>query len=399
MIKILMVCYGGGHSKIIEKVYRKIKDELESEIEIEILALTSAFREFKIKGIPCKSLLDYNFKIKNKSKMKKYIPEYEKGFSISEEEHKLYNLLGIVDLFERIPNFDEVIKKFGRSCYLPLSAAKEIIKVENPDLIITTSSPRLEKAMLIVGKEKKIPTIQIEDLFSTIRESEEKLFQITKCEEYINYYGKYIFTLNEISKKNILKRGIKEDQIRITGNPNFETEKKEIQKEIQNLIQLKFKKRVLFLSQQTKNFEVILKEIQRISKEKKEILFLIKLHPNQNINVIETNNFKVYNENLVDLIKISNLVITEFSTAGLESLLLKKRLLVIQLSEENKDVIPFNTFDNLKIVKDILDLESDIDLEIEKKYVKTEKSFFQVDNSIETIFLEIKKILLKENLL
>ena len=59
----------------------------------------------------------------------------------------------------------EDYKKIGRQSFLPINTIKKILDYENIDLLITTNSPRFEKASLFASKELNIKSIQIIDLF------------------------------------------------------------------------------------------------------------------------------------------------------------------------------------------------------------------------------------------
>ena len=56
--KVLMVCYGGGHVRIINNIYRILKQE--KNIKIVILALTKAQEFLEEKKVEYMTLKKYN---------------------------------------------------------------------------------------------------------------------------------------------------------------------------------------------------------------------------------------------------------------------------------------------------------------------------------------------------
>ena len=155
MKKIFMTCYGGGHAEIIKEVYKNLINI--PDIEITILALTTSKYKFEQERIPYKVITDYYNKEEDEEIYKlgkEFCIKNNIDTSIGEDETYLYHGY---PLFEQEKKYgkkkvEEGFKKYGRGIFLPLQFMKKILQLEEPNLVVTTNSPRYEKAALIVAK-------------------------------------------------------------------------------------------------------------------------------------------------------------------------------------------------------------------------------------------------------
>ncbi|MEH7383523.1 CDP-glycerol glycerophosphotransferase family protein [Bacillus sp. JJ1533] len=403
MHKILLVCYGGGHARIIEKVYQKLSET--TNFKIEILAFTAAVPYFKNKNIKIKTILDYEIKTdegKNKQEIESLIPVYKDNALMTKEEHYKYNYLSIYDLLESFSynKVKNLIQKFGRRVYLPKNTMKQILMIEKPSLLITTSSPRMEKAALISAKKLGIRSVSIEDLFGKVRKIDLEIDEEIGTNEYSRTFGDNIFVMNNLGKQNLLNLGIDEERIVITGNPNFDDlinfnniEKINQLKSNMNIPEDKTK--IIYLAQQTDYVDQIMSRLKEIIKNNNFYL-IVKLHPNQGVFHINEKNILVVKDNLYDYISMVDLAITEYSTTGLEALLLKKKLISIQLSNEFNEVIPFRNLGNTTVINSIDDLEETLIHSLNQVYKETPENFKQPFNATDKIINVLIKITQEE---
>lgn len=396
MKKIFMVSYGGGHSKILIEIYKKIKEEI-SNIEVVYLGMTTSKQNLLEEKINFKTLEDYDMvlrkEIENKFSLEEFEIEYKFNEFVSESEHELYNNICLKELLEKYDKkyVKKLLLTYGKRIYLPINNMKRILEFEKPDLIITTNAPRFERAALIAGKELKIPTMSIEDLYGEPNEIDIEIDFKLKKNYYSKTFGEYICVIDEIAKKKIEEQIFEKNKIYITGNPNFD---KLVRKKAEKFeIKKNNKKKILYLAQQTEYFYEIISEIERIALKKNEFIFEIKLHPNQKINLQKTNNFLVKDGKLEDIILNSDLVITEYSTSGIEALILQKKVLSLQLDLKRKCPIPFEKFANTLVVKRIEDLENYIEKFISEKFDYKKDNFNNLNIATKKILQIILKIL------
>ena len=224
MNKIFMTCYGGGHAEIIKELYKNLVNILDTEITI--LALTTSKYKFEQEKIPYKLITDYYDETKDKD-----IYELGKQFciknnidtSIGAEETYLYHGYALYELEKKYSKekIKEGFRELGRPIFLPIQFMERVLKSENPNLVITTNSPRYEKATLIAAKNLDITSLSIEDLFgkddSEVTVVLEKFFN---DQLYQKVYGDYVCVLSEITKKNLNHEKI--NKVFVTGNPSFD---------------------------------------------------------------------------------------------------------------------------------------------------------------------------------
>ena len=224
---------------------------------------------------------------------------------------------------------------------------ERVLKNENPDLVITTNSPRYEKATLIAAKNLDIVSLSIEDLFGV--EYKQLTVDAAFFFKNLNYntiYGNYLCILTDEVKKNLNTDKI--DKVFITGNPAFDKTIKYFNNINKNVIENNIKT-ICFLTQNhPEKLEILEKLIEIIEKEDFDLI--IKIHPNENkeeyskiVQNLTRNKNKVFieTENLYENILKSDIVLTVNSTAALEAAILGKPI----VAKKNRDV----PFEKIKI--------------------------------------------------
>ena len=343
MKKIFIVCYGGGHARIIKSVY----DELikNKNLNIKILALTEAQRYLTSFNIPCQTIEKYHKIIKDHEAEKigeKIIEELNLNFN--DKESILYYGYSFKELIEKYgkEKATEGYLKFGRRSFLPLNFMKKILRYENPSLIITTNAPRMEKAALIASKELGIKSISIEDLFGEESEINIEMEKYFESNYYRSQYGNYVCVFSDRVKEKLENKT--NSKILVTGNPNFDQIIK-MKNKIQKLGIDKKYYVITFLSQPYQDQGKYIEKILEILRKNKNYFVIFKFHPTEDIKNYtfifdkynELNNrYLLLQDRLYESIKTADLVITRNSTSGIEATLLDKKV----IGEKNK-AIPF----------------------------------------------------------
>lgn len=336
MKKIFMVCYGGGHVKIIKNIYLELIKE--KEIEIVLLALTGAQKYLSELNIPYMTIEKY-YNIFQDKEIKNIGEKILKELNINFEdtESKLYYGYSFKELIEKygIEKSIQGYKEFERRIFLPINFMNKVLKYEKPDLVITTNAPRMEKAALIASKELGIKSISVEDLFGVEQEINEKIEKFFQSNNYRDKYGNYVCVLSEEVKKFLENKT--DSKVIVTGNPNFDDVYKYKEKKLfinENM------RRLCYLSQKTDlNKKIFIKLLELLENKIIDIL-IVKIHPNEDKNIYKDilrkyeylKNKLFFENNLYEAILKSNLVITEFSTAGIEAAILGREI----ISRKNK---------------------------------------------------------------
>lgn len=392
MKKIFFVTYGGGHVNTLLPVIKLIKKE--KLYDCEILALTTSTKIFDKNNIEYKTLKDYVTEEEiniGKSIAKDF---HMDGKGISYEDTVAYYGVGYSNLRDKYgeEKAKNILTKEGRKSFLPIKTMKRIIKKIKPDVVVTTSSPRVEEATIRAACELNIPSIRIEQFFAA-REC--------KLPKEVIYC-----VMDELTQKTLLNRGVKKENINITGQPAFD-ELAELKKDKDSEFRKKYdisdkNKVVLFAGQNTVDKKEILNRLLRIEKTNDDITLILKPHPNEDIEVyhelISNNDSSaiIIKDDLHLLIMESDLVIIEFSTVGLETIFLNKDLITINITGQ-EDIVPYAKSGAAISVNDLNELEgrirdlltnNDITLQLHngrKKYKNDGKASERVVNIISNV--------------
>ncbi|MGI9316184.1 MAG: hypothetical protein ACR2QW_02530, partial [bacterium] len=166
--KILGVAYGGGHANIVIPVLKELNRR---GITTQFLALTSAGPQAKRAGLSYKSFVDFKHLVDSQkagqlgSKLAAKMHNPKIGISFDETVY----YLGI-NLLENIETLGEdrameVLDLVGRHSFMAVEFLKKVITEEQCTHILTTNSPRSEKASLVAAQQLGLTSFKVEDLY------------------------------------------------------------------------------------------------------------------------------------------------------------------------------------------------------------------------------------------
>lgn len=358
---IFLVCYGGGHINIIEPIV----DELikNKNYNVKLLALTTAYLKVKDKYDKniLKSISDYlflfdeNIDVIFQNALKIFDENYNSSMGLSKIDILSYLGFSYSEAIEKLGEEKayEEYEKIGRQSFLPINTIKKILDYEKVDLLITTNSPRFEKASLIAAKELNIKSIQIEDLFG---------------DGLLEQNATYTIVMNELIKDKLIEKGFDKNTIFPLGQPAIEKTIREIQSININDFDLKNKnnnkKNLVYFSQPPIKFDKdkrisgqvgyeelnfnLFEILNRLS-EKYNIYF--RIHPNEKYKDYKTYFEKytniVYLNNMFDLsetIALSHVVVTPYSTVAIEAICCNKS--VFTYKADFSDAYPIEIYKN-----------------------------------------------------
>jgi hypothetical protein len=234
--KILGVAYGGGHANMVIPVLQELETMGFATV---LLAMTGAIPQAEAAGINYRSYKDYRhlsdhdraFELGKPLAEKMHNPEL--GIPIEESIYYLgINLLEIQAAFGR-STADKMFEKVGRQAFFPVGFIKSILEAESPNVVVTTNSPRTEKAALVAASQMNLRSVRIEDLYGVPAESRRQV-QLLGPDLYERTLAKTSISPSRIcvscdfTKKNMEKFsrewGIAElgpERIVVTGQPAF----------------------------------------------------------------------------------------------------------------------------------------------------------------------------------
>jgi len=165
MKNILFVSYGGGHVTNLLPVYKELcKFPLINPI---FLALTTAQNYLKQQNVNYIGYKDFPLTLPEENcEIAVAFLKNLQNQSVDYEESLAYLGWNMWDL-EKQHGKDKALEKyaeFGRACFYPINFMKMFLKTYSIDLVVTTSAPRSEKAVIDAARELKIPSVCVPDI-------------------------------------------------------------------------------------------------------------------------------------------------------------------------------------------------------------------------------------------
>jgi len=288
------------------------------------LGLTTASNSLKKHNIPYIGFKDIieNSDIDAKLVGEELAGSFKDTLIVDYEETIAYLGLSFIDLVNRFGIESAKIKysQEGRNSFLPLTIMERFLVKINPDLVVTTNSPRTEKAVLLEARKLSIPSICIVDLFDS-REIEDRIGKAG--------YADKVCVFSEGVKQCLIKAGRKASEIVVTGNPDFDELSSPLLKAKALETRLKYgdyEYVVLWVRHAGKlNFELnnsIDSKLIEVANNNRDILFIFRPHPNEPkeysklpANIVVS----ILDDDIQILLLGCNLVLTIASTVGLQA--------------------------------------------------------------------------------
>ena len=345
--KLFLISYGAGHISMIASLYGQFSKD--NKVKLTVLALSIAKNHLKKLNIPHKTLANYSQLIMDGDAYrygKKLADRWHvDSTGITYNESVVYlgaSMRDLVNDFGKSIAFDLINKK-GRQIFLPIWTIQQIIEYESPDLILTTNAPRMERACTIVGNKKNIPTINLHDDLGFMKR------------DYI-MSGDKISVMSHITKKNLIKQGHDPSKIVINGHPAFDS----IPNEMKNFNALNIRKHyslskkrpclllgTSMVGEKGKIMDITKLVCDAVQKLDNNYQLIIKPHPGEDADAYK--NFAeshpilpkvICGVNIRELIYISKILITFKSTIMIESVLMSKPIISVNLTRK-PNPLPF----------------------------------------------------------
>ncbi len=231
-------------------------------------------------------------------------------------------------------NYSEMIRKLfiehKRQFLLPVSTMEKIIKKIDPDLIITTNSPRAERASQIGAYNLRIPCITVIDGFGTTEQ-----YRITDVD--------HILVPNSFASKKLEQKGVNSDIITVAGNPvlenilNIDKKNALLYLKERKVVVDKYQKIILYPKSLSyydhKAWNVLDRFVDKMAELHSDYLFIVKNHPGDHCGKEFNNENIVQLEESVDIlsfIQLSNLLLASHSLAAIEGAVIGKTSLIYQ---------------------------------------------------------------------
>ena len=338
------------------------------QFEVIVIGLTTAAARLMQENISCYSYKDY-LKLFPEEKVvecgKRLAGDSNNSGHVPYEESVAY--LGI-NYFELVETYGkdcaaELYRERGRGAFYPVESMKKILSSIGPDIVISTNSPRSEKATIEAAGKLKIPSVCLIDVFA---------FQ-SKSWIADNRFASKVCVLSNFVKQQLVDEGRRETDVVVTGNPVFD--KLTLYKKSFFRDRWGNAKRVILWCSQVepmthpfdnsrfgdpelpRNIE---KHLFQIISDHDDWILILRPHPSECFsygklpyNVVVSDK----SDDLHELIASVDIVITMTSTVAIEAALIGKPVVTVDLSIFTKDT-PFSKMKLSKGVTDLNELES-----------------------------------------
>lgn len=364
---ILFVCYGGGHVNMVLPLILKALSDV--RYNVTVLGLTAAGKVLERNGIEYigfKDLITEDDQLALKYGEELAVPFLGSG-SVPHDETVAYLGLSYSDLVLRKGEAEakSEYKDKGRQAFLPLSIMKRLFDRIKPQLLVSTNSPRAERAAFMTARELNIPSVCIVGLFA--------LHEIDWIGEPL--FGSRVCVLSKSVKQFIQAAGRHDYEVIATGNPALDRLARNSLLDEAVVFRLKrgwqHKKVILWASQPEpekhpftgvqadqalprKVDQALLNILQKHS----DWQLVIRHHPGEMINPCDwpkKAHISTTEDDLAVLLKSVDVVVTMTSTVGLEGALLGKPLITINQSVFCDDA-PYAQMGMARGVSDLSDL-------------------------------------------
>jgi hypothetical protein len=211
--RILFVTYGGGHVNALLPVIQKLRSR--PDVEIHVLGLTTAAPVLAEAGVPFlgfKDVLrpdDHDALAHGRNLAASTAPG-----QVDAAETVAYLGLSYADLVAQRgeDGARAVYAEKGRMAFLPVTALERIFDRVRPDLVVTTNSPRGERAATVVARRRGVPSICVCDLWLG--------FELEWLAE--PDYADRLLVMNDFVRQKVITAGRDPAVVVTTGNPAFD---------------------------------------------------------------------------------------------------------------------------------------------------------------------------------
>ena len=212
--RLLFVCYGGGHVRMVLPVARVLAAS--DAFEPVVLALTTAAPVARREpGLCVLQFKDFvtpqdEAALAHGQRLLTDLP----GPVDDPEESVAYLGLSYQDLVQMQGATDAaaLYSQWGRQAFLPVPTLERILRVVGPDMVVATNSPRAERAAVLAARRLGLPAVCLVDLFAL-----DEVRWIGTAD-----YADRVCVLNAAVRDFLLQAGRRPDQVIVTGNPAFD---------------------------------------------------------------------------------------------------------------------------------------------------------------------------------
>jgi len=216
--KILAVAYGGGHIAMVLPVLRALR-ERRPDLDIILLALTTAARVARDAGENPLGYADLLALLSPEEQTEalelgRALQPSNTHPDIPDAETVAYLGINAWDLQQQLgPEAAQTrLRDKGRQGFYPLTLFRRVLARFQPDLVLTTNSPRSEQAAVDTAAESGIASLAMLDLFGLPGDAFAARAR----------HPSRVCVLSQAVRDNLIQAGWPPECIAVTGNPAFD---------------------------------------------------------------------------------------------------------------------------------------------------------------------------------
>ncbi len=210
----LFVAYGGGHVKALLPV--ALQAQAQRLARVVFLALTTAAASAREAGVPTYGFADLiepsdTLALQHGERLVQTLSVQ----AAQREESVAYLGLSYAELEADVGAAEAAARyaQYGRQAFLPVRVLERAIQRWQPACVLTTNSPRAERAALLAARRQGVPSLCLLDLFG-----------MWERDWLVRYdYADALCVLNPQVAASLVAAGRPEAHIHVTGNPAFDS--------------------------------------------------------------------------------------------------------------------------------------------------------------------------------
>lgn len=212
--RILAACYGAAHVEMLLPLI----EPLRRVHDVTVIGINTAAAQLRKNGIAftgigaLSSQMGIDASVRYWGEMA--LASDTGSLSLSREESIAYLGMNLRDLC--LQHGQEaaltIYRQQGRTAFHPVHFARQLVQQLAPDLVLTTSAPRLERALIEAASERAIPSLVLVDQYP-----HHELRWLTSPT-----FGTRLAVLDASVKDMIVAQGRTAQDIVVTGNPAFD---------------------------------------------------------------------------------------------------------------------------------------------------------------------------------
>lgn len=343
--RILMASYGGGHAAMLAPVAKGLRA---AGAEVDLIGFTTGRATLERAGLQTASvttLLDPDpaADAPYRAAVQPFLRDHAHA-DVRAEETEAYFTVGLRDLAERL-GLDEAIRRLeteGRKAFTPVSVMERYIQRTRPDLVVSTTSPRFELALLRAARRQDVPSVALGDLFLV----DERKWILS------GDYAEHLTVISPVVAEELTRDGLRGTHTHVTGNPAFDAMAPSPQDHarrdaLRSRLGLTGRTVILWPATQlgavasderpyAKPAEVV-EAMERICERDPNFTYLLRPHPNSPFSMPDTARHGLLDLGLLtpeEALLTADLLCVEVSTMGLQAALLGKPVVCVAFAHE-----------------------------------------------------------------